>query len=254
MPTPSVPSGPGSIQAPSRGTGRIFAAVATMSPPSPITIESPSVASQSRVSRHMRCGSTGDSSESSAASTFFSSSTSILRSSSRQPLKSSFTPAFFISSSSSSKVQARLPTRPTLRGPVLPDQRRVHVELDDLRVGRDRLAEGEAEVEQRAGEDDQIDLLHRLAARAVQELRRGRRDRAAAHAVRVAGHVRLIEERVHRGARHRPLDAGAGHQHRALGVAQQLERLAHVGAIGRDARRRRCGSAAPSPAPTRSCP
>ena len=72
MPTPSVPSGPGSIQAPSRFTGRIFAAVATMSPPSPITIGSPSVSSQSRTSRHMRCGSIGTSSLSSAASTFAS--------------------------------------------------------------------------------------------------------------------------------------------------------------------------------------
>ncbi len=60
-PTPSVPSGPGSIQAPSPFTGRIFAAVATMSPPSPITIGSPSVvepvahlaAHALRVDRHL---------------------------------------------------------------------------------------------------------------------------------------------------------------------------------------------------------
>ncbi|MFA9565055.1 MAG: alcohol dehydrogenase catalytic domain-containing protein, partial [Acidimicrobiales bacterium] len=49
-------------EAKSRFTGRIFAAVATMSPPSPITIGSLCVSSQSRTSRHMRCGSTGDSS------------------------------------------------------------------------------------------------------------------------------------------------------------------------------------------------
>ena len=92
MPTPSVPSGPGSIQAPSLFTGRILAAVATMSPPSPITIGSPSVASQSRTSRHRRCGSIGVSSLPSAASTLRSAGVSIARSSSRQAEKSRRTP------------------------------------------------------------------------------------------------------------------------------------------------------------------
>ena len=113
MPTPRVPSGPGSIQAPSPFTGRILAAVATMSPPSPITIGSSSVASQSRTSRNIRCGSRGDSSLSRFACTFTSAASSIARSASRQPEKSSFAPRFFISSQSSSNEQPRLPTNAT---------------------------------------------------------------------------------------------------------------------------------------------
>ena len=108
---------------------------------------------------------------------------------------------------------------------VLTDQGRVHVELDDLAVRGDRLTEAHPEVEERARENDQVDLLERVPARAVQELRRIRRDRAATHAVRVGGHVGVGDELVHRLGRVGPLHARPGHQHRALRVLEQLDRL-----------------------------
>ena len=112
MPTPSVPSGPGIHPGALRSlTGRIFAAVATMSPPSPMTMGRSRVSSQSRTSRHMRCGSIGTSSLSRAAFNL----ASALNFDGAQFVapgseKSSLMPWCLISSSIKSKVRARLPT------------------------------------------------------------------------------------------------------------------------------------------------
>ncbi len=220
MPTPSVPSGPGSIHAPSLFTGRIFAAVATMSPPSPITIGSSSVvepvahlaAHALRVDRRLvACRAPP------RPSPLPSLRSRAARRASAE--KSSRTPWFFISSSSSSKLQARLPTRPTSRLAVLPDQRRVHVELDDLRVGR------ESSCRRRAG--------NRAACR------RGSRSRICLSASRRerfrnsgevggtvprpmpfvnAGMCVSLRKRFSSRARARPLHPRAGHHHRPLRV------------------------------------
>jgi hypothetical protein len=120
---------------------------------------------------------------------------------------------------------------------VLADQGRVHVELDHLGVGWNRLAEAHAEVEERACEDDAVDLLHGVAARAVQELRRIRRDRAPPHPIHIGGDVGLLEEAVELARGARPLDAGSGHQHRTLAGLEDLDRLADLVAIGGEARR-----------------
>ena len=254
MPTPSVPSGPGSIHEPSLLTGMIFAAVATMSPPSPITTGSPRVSSQSRTSRHRRWGSIGVSSLSSAAWTFASAASSTTRSSSRQPEKSMLTPRVLHLLEQQLEGVREVADEADVGLAVLADQRRVHVELDDLGLGRDRLAEAHAEVEQRAGQDDAVGLLERVAPRAVQELRRARRHAAAAHAVRVGGDVGLADEAVQLLAGARPLHAGARHQHRAPGAFSSSIASPHLRRDRATAAAARSGSAESAPSPPRPTP
>ena len=218
MPTPSVPSGPGSIHAPSRLTGMIFAAVATMSPPSPITIGSSSVSSQSRTSRHMRCGSTGTSSLSSAASTFASAAVSILRSSSRQPREVEPRAAVLHLLEQQLEGAGEVADQADVGLAVLADQRRVHVELDDLRVGRDRLAEapcGSRAACRPAGCSRSASAPRAASGSGTPASRAGR---AAAHAVRVARDVRLGDEAVHR--RRRPATTSRRCRPSASGAAR----------------------------------
>ena len=109
IPTPSVPSGPGSIHVPCSGTCNTFDAWATMSPPSPMTIISSSVAMCAAISAHSLIGSIGTSSEVSCAAIFAAALSSTARSTAEKALKST-TPT---ASRSASRFAPTLPTSPT---------------------------------------------------------------------------------------------------------------------------------------------
>ena len=131
---------------------------------------------------------------------------------------------------------------PAVRGQLV----RSLVEPDQLRLLAERAAEAEPEVERHADHERDVGPLQPLAAGAAEaELVVGRQT-AAAHAVEEDGDPERLGERAQLVLAPRPVEAGAGHDHRALGGGEQLRRL--LGALGRR-RRARARTAAPRPRP-----
>ena len=113
--------------------------------------------------------------------------------------------------------------------------RRVGIDLDQLRLGVEALAVGEAEVYRRADDHDRVGDAQRVAAAAAVEERVVLRDRAAAHPVQVHGRLQCVRERAQLLVRLAPVDRRAGHDQRALGLAQRLGRLREDVRVGVDA-------------------
>ena len=104
------------------------------------------------------------------------------------------------------------------------------VEVDDLRLLAEAAAEAEAEVERDADDEGDVGLLEAPPPRPAEaELVVGG-DAAAAHAVEEDGDLERGGEAAERLLAVGPVEAGAGHDRRALGLRQELAGL--LGALG----------------------
>ena len=245
MPTPIVPSGPGSIHRPGPLGCTTPPEKVTMSPPSPMNIEFS--VRNSLISCARRSGWIGACSfmrrgwRSSfrRASSWRRPSTHCSRLDGFADLRPLAALAI------SPRIAPGSPTRPRSMSRFLPTVRVVHVDLDDLGLLGQALAVAHAEVERRADDQDQVGVVERVAAREVEVVRVAGRQGAAGGAVHVRRDVERADEvdRVlvtargpHLGAEQ---DAGplGGRQHLGqlvdvVGVADALRRGAVAAGLG----------------------
>ena len=178
VPTPSVPSGPGSNHWPRRLIGRYFEALATMSPPSPTMIVSSST--NFAISAQSRSGWIGTSSDSSSGWRM------LLVAQLGQPLLVALER---LSDRVDQLLQhgPRIAAQADVDGAVLAD-RLLLVVVDDhgrVLVEERGLAEAQAEVDRRAEDHDHVRAAQRRATRPVALQRVLPRDRAARQLVGV---------------------------------------------------------------------
>ena len=110
-------------------------------------------------------------------------------------------------------------------------QRLRAIDHDDLGVLAERPAEPEAEVHRHADDERDVGVRERRAARTAEEQLVVRGHAAARQAVEEDGDPPLAHEPLQRALAVTPVEVRAGHDHRALGVAQQRDRA--VEAVGR---------------------
>ena len=110
----------------------------------------------------------------------------------------------------------------------------VDIDLDDLRL-LEAPAEAEAEVHDRADEEDDIGLLEGGPAAAGEELRMVPGEGAAPHVVQVDGRLGHLDEVAELLAGVLPVDGGAGHDQRPLRLRDDLRGLLDDLRVGVDA-------------------
>ncbi len=105
------------------------------------------------------------------------------------------------------------------------------VDRDDLGLLAERLPEAEAEVHRHADDERDVGALERGRARARERERVVGGDAAAGEAVEEHRDPALLGERLERLLAVRPVQVRPGHDHRALGLAQQRDRAGEVVAV-----------------------
>ena len=123
-------------------------------------------------------------------------------------------------------------------GPGMLARRLGGVEHDQLALLAEGLPEPEPEVQRDPHDEADVGVLERRAAGAGEEERVVRGDAAARQPVEEHGHAERLGERPQRLLPAAPVEVGAGHDHRALRVAEQGRRALERARLGR---RRRMG-------------
>ena len=153
-PTPSVPSGPGSIQWPGRRGWMALAEIVTTSPPSPMKIVS-SVRKLVDLAGQ-RSGWMGTASEYRMRLVLLVARLASTCAQLVQPGPA--VPAGATAAANCSSTAPASPTMPTSTSRLWPNLAVVEIDLDDLGVGGQALAVAQAEVERRADDQDDVGL------------------------------------------------------------------------------------------------
>ena len=192
MPTPIVPSGPGSIHRPGPLGWTTPPENVTMSPPSPMNREFVGeelvdlVREAQRVDRRRVLHE--------ARQALLLQALLLGAELSSQPSRFSPLARPLAALATSAEDRARVADEAERDVAVLADRPVVHVDLDDCGLARQALAVAHPEVERRADDEDHVGVVERVAAREVEVVRVARRERAARGAVHVRGDVQLADE------------------------------------------------------------
>ncbi len=117
---------------------------------------------------------------------------------------------------------AQIADQPEVEVAIVADVPVIHVHDDDLRLGIEAPAVAHAEIERRAGQQDDVGVVERGLARGHEAVGMIARQRAARRAVDVDRHVEMAREPVDGVMRPAGARLRAEQRHGALGVREQV--------------------------------
>ncbi len=139
--------------------------------------------------------------------------------------------------------RAQIADQPEVEVAVVADVLVIHVHDHDLRLGIEAPAVAHAEIERRAGQQDDVGVVERGLARRHETVGMVARQRAARRAIDVDRHVEMAREPVDGVMRAASARLRAEQRHGALGVREQVRHLLHDLGIADEFRRAAVGAA-----------